>query len=204
MQTRAIKTRERILCEASRLFALKGFHDTKLDEVLKATRVTSGAFFHHFSNKDALGFAVIDRHMEQRRLELDRIESEMAPARSDDPLQQVFRRLDAVREMVAHRKLKKGGCVIGNLSMTLADTHPAFRKRLAECFDEMASEFTPHLDEANRQRRKKLRVDTAELARYIVTIIEGALMLSRTQRSQPLLDQHFEYLKEHLRHMLSE
>ena len=35
-QARALVTRERILQEATRLFALKGYHDTKLAEVLEA------------------------------------------------------------------------------------------------------------------------------------------------------------------------
>ena len=56
----------------------------------------------------------------------------------------------------------------------------AFRKRLAECFDEMAFEFKPHLDEAMNAHRPIRRVDTRQLARYIVTVIEGAIMLSRT------------------------
>ena len=38
-----------------------------------------------------------------------------------------------------------GGCVIGNLSTSLSDTHDAFRRRLAEWFDEMELEFRPHL-----------------------------------------------------------
>ena len=73
-QPRAIETRDRILREAARLFALKGFHDTKVGEIIKAAEVTSGAFFHHFGGKEELGFAVIDRHMEGRRQKLDRIE----------------------------------------------------------------------------------------------------------------------------------
>jgi AcrR family transcriptional regulator len=48
------------------MFALKGFHDTKVDEIIKAAEVTSGAFFHHFKGKEDLGFAVIDHDMEER------------------------------------------------------------------------------------------------------------------------------------------
>ncbi len=43
-QPRGLATREKILGEAVRPFALKGYHDTKLDEVLKAAQVTAGAF----------------------------------------------------------------------------------------------------------------------------------------------------------------
>src|SRR5438093_13720359 len=111
-QPRALATRERLLAEAGRLFALKGYHDTKLEEVLEAAGVTTGAFFHHFRGKEELAFAVLDRHMERRRVRLDQIERRLPRTDEEDALQRVFRRLDAIREMVRRREHCKGGCVI--------------------------------------------------------------------------------------------
>jgi TetR/AcrR family transcriptional regulator, transcriptional repressor for nem operon len=201
-QPRARATRERIVGAAARFFALKGFHDTKLEEVLKAADVTTGAFFHHFQNKEDLGFAVIDRHMEKRRQRLEEIEQCIPPSSAGDPLQRVFRRLDAIGEMVRLREHRKGGCIIGNLSTGLSDTHEAFRRRLSECFDEMALEFKPHLDAAVQSYCPERRVDTWELARYIVAIIEGSILLGRTQKDRQLMARHFDYLKEHLKRSL--
>lgn len=195
-QPRAIKTRDRILREAARMFALKGFHDTKVDEIIKAAEVTSGAFFHHFKGKEDLGFAVIDHYMEERCRTLDRIEKGLPGDDSDDPLDRAIRRLDAVCEMVVRRRNRKGGCLIGNLSTTLSDTHPAFRKRLGECFDEMASEFQVHLDEAAASRGLSGDQDTGEMARYIVSVIEGAIMLSRTHRDISVIQRQVHHLKE--------
>jgi TetR/AcrR family transcriptional repressor of nem operon len=203
-QPRALATRDRILSEAARLFALKGYHDTKLEEVLRAAEMTTGAFFHHFGGKEDLGFAVLDRHMEKRRQSLDEIERRMPPARDENPLGQVFRRLDAIQEMVRQREHRKGGCIIGNLSTALSDTHEAFRQRLAECFDEMAQEFQPHLDAAARQGRVTRRTNTGELARYIVTVIEGAIMQARTLDDCKLLPRQFAFLKDHLKKALTE
>src|SRR5260370_17792021 len=78
-QPRALATRERIARAAARLLALKGYHDTKLEEILAAARVTTGAFFHHFRGKEDLAFAVIDRHMRKRRHHLDPIEQTLPP-----------------------------------------------------------------------------------------------------------------------------
>jgi TetR/AcrR family transcriptional regulator, transcriptional repressor for nem operon len=197
-QPRALETREKILRESARLFALKGFHDTKLEEVQRLAQVTSGAFFHHFKSKEDLGFAVIDRHMEGRRQQLDQIEQHLPPADEDDPLQRVFRRLDAIQEMVRRRDEFKGGCVIGNLSTALCDTHDAFRQRLAECFDEMALEFKPHLDAAARKSCPARQPDTWGLAMYIVAILEGSIMLTRARLDPPMTSNHFTFLKEHL------
>jgi len=201
-QPRALRTQDKILAQAARLFALKGYHDTKLDEVLHAAHVTTGAFFHHFGSKEDLGFAVIDRHMQKRRRLLEQIEKRLPPPDEDNPLQQVFRRLDAIQEMIRRREKHKGGCIIGNLSTALSDTHDGFRQRLAECFDEMAREFQPPLDAAAQKFCPRRRVDTRALARYLVAIVEGSIMLTRTQQDHHMIARHFEYVKEYLRQTL--
>jgi TetR/AcrR family transcriptional regulator, transcriptional repressor for nem operon len=201
-QPRAFETREKILQAAARLFALKGYHDAKLEEVLDTARVSKGAFFHQFRDREDLGFAVLDWHMDRRRQLLDAIEQEWPPAKQADPLQSVFRRLDAIQEMVRRREGCKGGCIIGNMSTALSDSHDGFRKRLAECFDEMANEFLPHLEAKARQGRAKPRTSMSELARYIVTVIEGAIMQGRTLGDPELLPRQFAHLKEHLKKCL--
>jgi TetR/AcrR family transcriptional repressor of nem operon len=200
-QPRALVTRDSIIAAAGRLFAIKGYHGTKLEDILAAAEVTTGAFFHHFHSKEDLGFAVLDRHMEKRRQLLETIEAAM-PAAYGDPLEEVFRRLDAIREMARRRERGKGGCVIGNLSTALSDTHEAFRRRLAKCFDQMAGEFKPHLDAAARHGGKIDKIDTWEMARYIVAIVEGSIMLTRTHRDRQMMERQFELLKQHLRQTL--
>ena len=108
-QSRARETREKILQAAARLFALKGYHDTKLEEVLAAAPVTKGAFFHHFRDREDLGFAVLDWHMGQRQRLLDAIEQELSPGQGASPLQRVFRRLEAIQEMARRRDSLRGG-----------------------------------------------------------------------------------------------
>lgn len=199
-QPRALATREKILKAAADLFAVKGFHNTKLDDVRREAGVTTGAFFHHFRDKDDLGFAVLDRHMQKRRTVLDRIEQDLPACTKTGPLDAVFRRLDAIAEMARRRHHGKAGCIIGNLSTELSGTHEAFRVRLAECFEEMAQEFLPHLEAALRGGRTK--ASAVELARYVVTVIEGAIMQSRTRRDATILETQFGALKEHLKKLL--
>ena len=67
----------------------------------------------------------------------------------------------------------------------------------------MAREFEPHLEAAALPLRPTRRPDTSELARYIVTVIEGAIMQARTLGDAKLLPRQFALLKEHLTKTLS-
>jgi TetR/AcrR family transcriptional repressor of nem operon len=200
MQARALVTREKILQEATRLFTLKGYHDTKLAEVLEAAGVTSGAFFHHFRNKEDLAFAVMEWYTEQRRHELNRIEQTLRPPASDDPLEPVSRWLDATQERFRRRAQRnEAGCIFGNLSTALSETHDGFRERLAAAFDQMAADFKPRLDAAARECCPGRRLDTLALARYIVAVIEGSILLARANQDARFMARHFQFLKEYLR-----
>jgi hypothetical protein len=143
------------------------------------------------------------RTLKQPRAEATR---ERIVAAAADPFEWIVQRLDAIQEMIRQRGPCKGGCIIGNLSTALADTHEPFRKRLAKCFEEMAAEFRPCLDAAMARQTARLPeepVDTPDLARYIVTVIEGAIMLSRTRHDRRLVAQHFDHLKRYLSQVLS-
>jgi len=141
--------------------------------------------------------------MEKRRQDLEQIEMKMEGASQDtDPLKRLMRRLDAIEEMVRRREQTKGGCIIGNLSTTLSDTHDGFRRRLAQCFDEMAMEFKPYLDAAIERNGSRQPVDTWALSRYIVGIVEGSIMVSRARRDRQLMEQNFEFAKSHIKSLL--
>jgi len=45
-------------------------------------------------------------------------------------------------------------------------------------------------------------LDAGALARYIVAIVEGSMMLTRTQQDRHMMARHFDYLKEHLKQSL--
>lgn len=54
MQVRSEETRKRILDSALRLFAEKGYEVTGVAEICTVAEVSKGAFYHHFSSKQAI------------------------------------------------------------------------------------------------------------------------------------------------------
>ena len=66
----------------------------------------------------------------------------------------------------------------------------------------MAREFEPALAAAIRERGLSRRIDAMELARYVVIVIEGAILLARTRGDRQLITRQFAFLKEYLRNCL--
>ena len=60
IQRQPDQTRRRILEAAFKAMYRNGFQGMRLDEVIAATELTKGALYHHFPNKRALGYAVVD------------------------------------------------------------------------------------------------------------------------------------------------
>ena len=64
MAIKGEETKTKILDAAKQLVMDRGFAGTSIDEIIKGTDVTKGAFFHHFSSKSDLAEALLNRYAE--------------------------------------------------------------------------------------------------------------------------------------------
>lgn len=53
-------TRTRILEAAARVFAEKGYHETRMDDIVTAADSSKGSLYFHFPNKEEIFFGLID------------------------------------------------------------------------------------------------------------------------------------------------
>ena len=63
----------------------------------------------------------------------------------------------------------------------------------------MAAEFRVRLDEAADSQGLSGDQDTGEMSRYIVSVIEGAIMLTRTHRDVSVIERQVHHLKEDIK-----
>ncbi|MFC4465932.1 TetR/AcrR family transcriptional regulator [Streptomyces xiangluensis] len=95
-------TRAALLDSASELFTEKGFAQTSLDEVAAAARLTKGALYHHFANKQALFeqvLATVNDRIAQTVIE--------AGAGTDEPWARLTRGLDAFLDACLDREYQR-------------------------------------------------------------------------------------------------
>src|SRR5262245_1437083 len=110
MARKGDNTRERILEKSESLVLSQGYAGTSIDDILRATDLTKGAFFHHFADKAELGRAVIERYA-ARDFALFEDWSERADRLSDDPLERTLIFLRLFEEFLDGLPAPLTGCV---------------------------------------------------------------------------------------------
>jgi AcrR family transcriptional regulator len=91
---------KRLLAEATRLFAEKGFDGTSVQEIVESAGVTKGAMYHYFSSKDDLLYEIYHRLLGMQMSRLVRIADGAGSAEERlhgaavDVLETSFRHLD--------------------------------------------------------------------------------------------------------------
>jgi TetR/AcrR family transcriptional repressor of nem operon len=63
--------REGILANGQRIMASKGFSAVGINEILAASGVPKGSFYHYFGSKDAFGEVLLERYFEDYLADLD-------------------------------------------------------------------------------------------------------------------------------------
>ena len=190
-------TRDRLLDAAMELFHAQGYTATGIAALLRKADVNSGSLYHYFPTKEDLLLALLERYKEKLRPWV------MDPvfARVSDPVERIFGVLAGYRDMLVATGCSLG-CPIGNLALELSDTHPNVRQRVAENFDGWKAAIRGCLDDA--APRLPADLDRGQLATFILTVMEGAMMQAKAHRSLEPFDQSVTQLRDHFDRLLAD
>ncbi|MBI1806251.1 MAG: TetR/AcrR family transcriptional regulator [Ignavibacteria bacterium] len=193
--------KESLLATGTKLVLSKGFTATSVDEICKEAGVTKGGFFHYFKSKEDFGKSVIEYFSEMQKGMVER-----SPFYSKkDPVARVLGMVDFFIEAITDPNTPNS-CVIGNMTQELAETNARIRSACCEKFDYWSSFFKQELDaafEKNRTRGKHNSIDTASLSSYLITIIQGSLLLIKAKRDSSIGKKNLLHFKEYLKILLT-
>jgi AcrR family transcriptional regulator len=179
--SRPESTKARIIEASRQLFAEKGYQATSVVDIQRLADLHSGSIYHFFPTKQQILIDVLASYR-------DGIESMLLePTWRDvpDPIDRVFRLLAVYRDLLVASDCNYG-CPIGSLALELHEPDPRVRELLEANFLRWTDHIRQCLDAASE--RFVLPVDTGQLATFILTIMEGAVMQSRTFRSIDAFD----------------
>jgi TetR/AcrR family transcriptional repressor of nem operon len=175
-------TKRRLLDVGLATILERGYNATGIQDLLVATSVPKGSFYHHFASKEDFALHVVGRYLAEVHLLLDQALTDQERA----PLERI--RLFFERLLAMYAGQGYLGSLIGLLGQELAAVNTAFRRHIEAAFDGIAARLAETLDEARRRGDLPAEADPLQTANLILDCWEGAALRSRLLRSAAPLE----------------
>lgn len=193
VERNADATRMRILEAAFREIYRKGFQGMRLDEVLQSTGLTKGALYHHFPNKLALGYAVVDEVIATavEQLWLDVLRD------TDDPLTAISGLIDDIASGCVPFDIIEMGCPLNNLAQEMSPLDEGFRVRIDAVFRKWTDCLADAIGRGRERGTVKPGVNSERTAIFIIAVIEGCIGMAKNAQSLEQLKACSQSLKDY-------
>jgi len=188
-------TRDRLIQSAQYLFWERGFAGTSMSELLAHAEVNSGSFYHFFDSKEALLRAVLEGYLHLLRPMV----VDPAFASVEEPLGRIFAILAGYRQRILGTDCKYG-CPLGRLALEIDPENAPAHDLIARNFQGWIEAVRECLTDMKDSLPAGTDLDA--LATYVLVVMEGGVMLSRSYRSVGPFDRAIAQLREHFRLLL--
>lgn len=186
-------TREKILQAAFTEIHEKGFRSASLDCILSHAGVTKGALYHHFGNKNELGYAVVDEIIREHMLE-----NMIRPLlQSEDPIETMLSNLASMKEGCCSRSLECG-CPLNNLAMEMSPVDEGFRTRIESIFCLWRDALSEALRNGQGNRTVRPDIDTGKTALFLISACEGLWTMTKSAQDLEVMDSCIYGLSQYL------
>jgi TetR/AcrR family transcriptional regulator, transcriptional repressor for nem operon len=183
-------TRDRLLQVGLQHIRSMGYASTGVKEILDEANVPKGSFYHHFASKEAFAKEVLGLYVrgEHERTEKILGDRKAAPLKR---LRRYFEELISVYGPTA----TISGCLVGNLSLEMADHSDSIQSLLHQSFSTWQTGIAGTLQEAMDRGDLAKTNKPQELASFLLNSYEGALLRSKADRSSKPLENflHFTF-----------
>ncbi len=160
--------KEQIVLNSLKLFSLKGYLSTSLDDILQDSQISKGGFYNYFKSKEDLFHAVLSK---ARKIwqEKNLAGWEGAPT----PVDRIIRLLKNYRDRYLQDSVNfPGGCVCITLSVELDDLRPHLAGEINEGFKRLKARIRRTLAEA----KKTGQIREGNSAEAITEIVFSAMI----------------------------
>lgn len=176
------RTRRLILDAAFQEIYRHGYQGMRLDYVIAATGLTKGALYHHFPNKQALGYAVVDEVIRGfvHQLWVQPL------AESTDPLAQLIGFIGNLGSVLGGQIVTLG-CPMNNLAQEMSPLDEGFRIRLDAVYQEWRGGIQDALERAQRDGVIRADVHCGHAATFVLAALSGCIGVAKNTQSHEQL-----------------
>lgn len=161
-----------------------------MSDLLAHSQVNSGSFYHFFESKEALLKAVLVEYLGGLRPRIVNPAYESA----SDPIERIFAILAGYRLRILSTECRYG-CPLGRLALEIDPENRPAHKLIAENFTGWIGAVRECLEQAKERLRPETNLDS--LATYVLAVMEGGVMLSRSYGEVEPFDRTVSQLRQH-------
>jgi TetR/AcrR family transcriptional repressor of nem operon len=185
--------KEKLLSDGLRVVHQRGFGASSVRDIVQAAGVPQGSFTNHFATKEAFGLEILDRYHEMTSGNV------RATLRNDGlpPLRRLRAWMEGQLEYLRKDDMRRG-CLYGNLSAEASEESEAIRTRVASVFAENQASVAYCLEAAIDAGELAPNTEVQELAGFIVSSLQGAILVAKAQRSTVPVERFVRVLFRHL------
>lgn len=163
-----VKTRKEILDAAFWEVFTRSFQGVSVDEIVKKTSLTKGAFYHQFPKKLDLGYALVDEVIKPMTYS-----RWIEPLKDfENPLEGILAQLKNLIGKASPSQLRFG-CPLNNLVQEMAPVDPIFKKKLEAALLYWIKGMEQELKRAKKNGFIRKGVKTRQAAHFVVMAHEG-------------------------------
>jgi len=176
--------KETIVHESLKLFSLKGFLATSIQEILSAANTSKGGFYNHFKSKEDLFYQVLDeagKIWRERNLHgLDEL---------NEPIDKIIKLLENYKERyLLDAGNFPGGCIFIMFAVELGDSRPHLSKEVQKGFTGLKAMLKRILDNGQSTAMEYKGIDTNKITEIIFNGILGASVSYSVDKSYEALN----------------
>ncbi len=185
-------TQQMIVARAAQLFNRQGYFGSSIEDLMNETGLKKGGIYNHFRSKDELALAAFDYAVE---VIWQCVEEEMKDRPNQvDRLQGM---LAAYQRLIEDPPIK-GGCPVLNTAIESDDTHPALRERARGALTRWRTWIQRRVTRGIEAGEVRPEVDSDLLATLLISMIEGAIMMSKAYDDPVHIRRAVQYLSDYL------
>ncbi len=175
---RSAVTREKILMAAFDEIYHRGFQAASLNNILKNTATTKGALYHHFKNKQELGYAVVDEVIYET-IQVNWIEPLL---KTDDPITAIQNILVESGKQMTEEDVRLG-CPLNNLAQEMSPIDEGFRERISSIYTSWQDVMEAACERGKKDGNFNQEVDSKQIALLFVATLEGCMGFAKSTQS---------------------
>ncbi|MBV6626691.1 MAG: TetR/AcrR family transcriptional regulator [Rivularia sp. (in: Bacteria)] len=167
------ETKERILHQAATLFNTRGYAGASISDIMQVTGLKKGGIYNHFQSKDDLALQAFEYAV---GLIKQRYRGALKNKRhAVERLQGII----GVFQDNIDNPVVEGGCPLMNTAIESDDSHPILRNRARMVMDDWRDMVRRVLEKGISRGEIRSDVNPDEVATVMITLLEGAVMMSK-------------------------